>query len=249
MQRTDSGGYPNPIGMASNFIRGVVKTMRSGQIRNLGTTICDLPVWITTAHSSRSPMADGVPWITNSAARFLKESLSGKGTVFEWGSGGSTIFYSSRARHVVTVEHDLDWFQKVQSALRSSYLDNVELILSEPEILPPGERLNPANSGDYVSSDEIYRGFHFTKYSKTIANYPFCSFELVSVDGRARPSCIREAIPHIAVSGFLLLDNSDRDHYAVGLPDVLKEWRRMDFYGPINYSGAFGQTTIWQRMP
>jgi predicted O-methyltransferase YrrM len=53
----------------------------------------------------------------------------------------------------------------------------------------------------------------FRSYVEAIDAYPDASFDLVVVDGRARPSCLRQAIPKLRPRGLLVLDNSDRDYY------------------------------------
>lgn len=51
------------------------------------------------------------PWLTYPMIEFLKGfDFSGK-TVFEYGSGSSTLFWASRARHVTSVELDGEWYR------------------------------------------------------------------------------------------------------------------------------------------
>ncbi|MGV3509609.1 MAG: FkbM family methyltransferase [Sphingobacteriaceae bacterium] len=71
-----------------------------------------------------------IPWVTYSFIDFIKERLSSSHTVFEFGSGNSTLFYAKYSGKVVSVEHDKDWYQKIVSAKPS----NSEMIL---EILEP----------------------------------------------------------------------------------------------------------------
>lgn len=76
---------------------------------------------------------DPIPWVTYSFIDFIGDRLNKKHDVFEFGSGNSTQFYAERARSVISVEHDRDWFE------RSSKLDfrNVEVI--HCELQPGGE--------------------------------------------------------------------------------------------------------------
>ena len=74
-----------------------------------------------------------IPWVTYSFIDFIKERLSSSHTVFEFGSGNSTLFYAKYSGKVVSVEHDKDWYQKIVSSKPS----NSEMILETLE--PNGE--------------------------------------------------------------------------------------------------------------
>jgi hypothetical protein len=66
-----------------------------------------------------------IPWMNYPVVEFLKERLHKDLTVFEFGSGYSTIFYAKLAKRVVSVEHDVSWYEKLKPALP----ENVELRL------------------------------------------------------------------------------------------------------------------------
>lgn len=68
-----------------------------------------------------------VPWVTYSFIDFISERIGNEHTVFEFGSGNSTLYYAKRAAKVVSVEHDKQWFEKI-SATKPS---NAELIFCE----------------------------------------------------------------------------------------------------------------------
>lgn len=71
--------------------------------------------WLRSARSGCALAPDGspLPWFTYSAIHFLQTRLPPGLRVFEWGSGGSTHWWSQRAREVVACEHDHDWFLRV----------------------------------------------------------------------------------------------------------------------------------------
>ena len=54
-----------------------------------------------------------IPWVTYSFIDFIKERLHKDLTIFEYGSGNSTLFYASRVKNVVSVEHDEAWYNKI----------------------------------------------------------------------------------------------------------------------------------------
>jgi len=59
---------------------------------------------------------------------FLEERLHGGLSVFEYGSGNSTLFLASRVERVVSVEQDPSWHAYVADLMP----ENVELILCQP---------------------------------------------------------------------------------------------------------------------
>jgi hypothetical protein len=50
-----------------------------------------------------------VPWYTYPAIAYLTQLDFSESRVFEFGSGSSTLFWQSRAKRVVAVEHDSEW--------------------------------------------------------------------------------------------------------------------------------------------
>jgi hypothetical protein len=59
------------------------------------------------------------PWISYDAQAALRSRLNRKSLVLEFGSGRSTLWYARRARHVVAVEHDPSWFERLHPHLRA----------------------------------------------------------------------------------------------------------------------------------
>jgi hypothetical protein len=54
-----------------------------------------------------------IPWVTYSFIDFIKPRLTKDLSIFEYGSGNSTLFYAKNVRRVVSVEHDEDWYHKI----------------------------------------------------------------------------------------------------------------------------------------
>lgn len=64
-----------------------------------------------------------VPWITYPAISFLQNRIRPDMSVFEYGSGNSTLWWASKVTKVVACEHDPAWFERVKAVIPS----NVEL--------------------------------------------------------------------------------------------------------------------------
>ena len=72
-----------------------------------------------------TPLESGKPWITFAAIELLEKTLSNNDRVFEYGTGGSTIFFAKRAKRVISVEHDIEWYNNVVTKLNEEGLNNV----------------------------------------------------------------------------------------------------------------------------
>ena len=57
-----------------------------------------------------------VPWITYPAFRQLQRTVKPDAKVFEFGCGGSSLWWASHAAEVTSVEHDADWAARVAAA-------------------------------------------------------------------------------------------------------------------------------------
>lgn len=71
------------------------------------------------AFQSKSPVDENgqpIPWVTYSFIDFIKTRIQKQHTIFEFGSGNSTIFYARLAGKVVSVENDRAWFDKISGS-------------------------------------------------------------------------------------------------------------------------------------
>ena len=183
------------------------------------------------------------------AREMLDRLLTEEDRVFEYGSGGSTIYFASRAREVVSVEHQREWHQLVQDRLTKQGVSNVRYLLVEPAPDPRYDRSKIADPGAYLSDDERASGMSFEAYVRVIDQYPDEHFDLVVVDGRARPSCLLHAMSKVRIGGVLLLDQSERPYYLAKMPALLDEtrWQRTSFMAPLPYSLHFTEATAFRK--
>jgi len=197
--------------------------------------------WHDSLQSDRSPVIDRCPWITFEAAAWLKSRLNRSMRVFEWGSGGSTLFFAKRVREVISIEHDLEWFHQISAVLQDSSVRNVHYHLHEP-VQPDGYELNPI----YTSTDLRYLSMDFSAYARAIDRYEDTAFDLIFVDGRARVGCLHHAPPKLRPGGLLVLDNSERTEYDAGRK-LLDVWPKLEFVGPGPYGVTFWSTIVWRK--
>lgn len=244
--------------MSANGLWGDVRAYRA-EIRRVRETFPNPRVdgwglvrqfsrWRTMQQPDRTPLGDELPWITLGGIEYLASILRGTDRVFEWGSGGSTLYLSARVKELVTVEHDREWFERVRERMREKNHTNWTGVLTEPEMVENSKSRSAELWSDYFSSDDRYHGSCFEKYAKRIEEYPDGAFNLVLVDGRARPSCIHHAIPKVVPGGVLLLDNAERDYYAPACKAMIDAgWKLRDFQGPGPYIRYFWSTQFWHK--
>jgi hypothetical protein len=171
--------------------------------------------WITQIKSKKQPLQLELPWLTidakNYMEKFLKNNKNSK--VFEYGSGGSSLFFSKLASEVYSIEHDPKWFSVVCDVMKNKLMRNWSGFLIEPEIVGSENTKNINNPNDYYSSDSNYINRQFVKYSNSISKFEDGYFDLVLIDGRSRPSCIMNSFNKLRIGGLLIIDNSEREYY------------------------------------
>ena len=129
-----------------------------------------------------------VPWMTYPAVEYLSQFDFSKNSLFEWGSGNSSNWFSRRFASVVSVESDPKWYGKCKEALNP----NQTLILRE---------FNVRGSED---DDEV----------KSFANAILKQendFDVIVNDAKiiSRPRCTDNALKKLRPGGVVIFDNSD----------------------------------------
>jgi len=67
-----------------------------------------------------------LPWLKYPFIDFIIERLSKEFSVFEIGSGNSTLFFAKKVKEITSVEHDIEWYNKHKSKISN----NSKIILS-----------------------------------------------------------------------------------------------------------------------
>jgi hypothetical protein len=205
--------------------------------------------WRASLSPGRNALIDQLPWISFAAIDFLEKNLGKNMTVFEYGAGGSTLFFSSRVKSVVSVEHDPAWYRNVTTEIDKLHINNCEIKLVEPKPDSACTVKNAADPNSYVSGDKNYKGMSFKEYVSSIDMYPDGYFDVVLIDGRSRPSCTKHVKDKIKFGGFIVLDNSETDYYNFIHEDMDNEyWKKQEYYGLFPYMFHFSETCVWQKV-
>jgi len=189
------------------------------------------------------------PWLTYDAIQYLTKHIGSNLKVFEFGSGGSTLFWAERATMCVSVEHDPGWVTRLRPLL--SRIPQVDLRLVPPEPLRDGARArdeaNFADPTQYLSSDPAYGGMSFRAYASQIDTFPDGFFDVVLVDGRARPSCVAHSAAKVREGGMFILDNADIPHYLAQTRQYLRDFDVIEFSGVAPIGRVMAQTNLYWR--
>jgi len=85
------------------YIKMSVKTfLKHPGFKTIYSSIKYYPAWRKYL-SGQNKAHEKTLWITFGATDFLKKIANDKMRVFEYGSGGSTLFWSERVNHVISV--------------------------------------------------------------------------------------------------------------------------------------------------
>lgn len=209
---------------ATEHSRRTGPTRRVGDVGRLAVTLARAPGevrFVSRLVRSRGANAleRGVPWLPYRTIEAL-EPLARNARVFEYGGGGSTVWFAERAAQVVTVEHDRAWLEALRTALSESA--NVELLQADVDDDGP------------------------TGYVSAIDRFDDEQFDIVLVDGRRRMACLQRARARVRPGGVLVLDDSDREEYG-SAPERLPGWERRDFAGLVPCKDRAGHTSVFRR--
>ena len=156
-----------------------------------------IPSYLTTSLVRKSPLELQLPWWSTDAIRAVEKLLTPSTTVFEYGTGGSTLFLARRTLTVKCVEDDEGWLQSTQDALDAMNLKNAKLCF---------EPYDFSNLNDFEESSYL--------------NVLDQSHDLIVIDGQdnyhfeqslsARTICFRHAQTLIEPGGVIVVDDSWR---------------------------------------
>jgi predicted glycoside hydrolase/deacetylase ChbG (UPF0249 family) len=210
------------------------------------------PRWVRHRHKMEiGQVLIPLPWFAYDAIDYLETILRPDFVGLEYGSGGSTLWFARRIARITSVEHDGKWWAYVLAEMKKQLISNVDVVLVPPIT---GLLATATDRPDAVAFPQLYRsgrrGFEdcdFVDYAQQIDRNPDNSLDIVIVDGRARPACLKHAISKIRPGGYLVLDDANRPRYGVAL-EWLKGWEENRFSGLAPFNGLREkQTSIYRK--
>jgi precorrin-6B methylase 2 len=222
----------------------ITALFRFKKISLIWDSFCFFPTWFNSVKRNNNPLNYDQPWIVYSAKRFLDAILQKDMTVWEYGSGSSTLYFARRVKQVYSVENDKSWFYRLKTVMEKENIDNVQYTLVEAE-----DADETAIDSTYISKSPEYNNKSFKSYVKSIEIVPDNSLDIVLVDGRARSACIAHAMQKIRRGGYLIVDNSERHYYFENNESLFSRnlWNQYHFTGPVPYTFDFSRTSFFKK--
>ena len=182
-----------------------------------------------------------------------EEYIQGKDLMLEWGSGGSTLSFSSMVKKFVSIEDNEEWYAKVSKHKDEN--TEIHLVPHHEEILDEeldknaydilrgdGRNVNDFFSRKYLGGVEytsppdegdvinwITRGkidWHcYMNYIKKPLELSYNDYDIILVDGRARAMCGYIAKDLLKDTGYLLFHDFNNRPYYHG---ILKWFEKVD---------------------
>ena len=124
----------------------------------------------------------------------------------EWGSGNSTIYFSSQLpdkSNWFSYEHNSDWYQEVVSMLHSFASRGVTI-----EFVPPSMPFDNLTDGDFDTF------MHYVVAPIRLGK----KFNFILVDGRARVACMAVGWELLDKKGIMVIHDAQRREYDKGIP-------------------------------
>jgi hypothetical protein len=186
-----------------------------------------LPLW------GRRPVDVELPWWSYGAIDWVGRFLRPTHRVFEYGSGGSSLFLARRAGSVLSVESDPEWHRLLTDVARQRKLTNFHC------------ELHP------LPDDELST-FQASRFARRVADGQWdviiidchCGFQ-AGPHGVIRPAAFSMSLPQVAPGGIIVLDD------AWMFPELLApragwEIRNHTGAGPCRYGVT--STAVFQRV-
>ena len=150
----------------------------------------------------------------------IQSHCSDKKVMLEWGCGGSTTIFPKYVKEYYSIEHNLDWYWKVQEEIDDE-LDNVNVHLCD---IPKGVPTMREEFWDKYDENLLYASEHL---DTTIPSFEDCvyprdkyiwgdyidyvdrigvnHFDIVLIDGRARTDCAYKVLNYIDESSIVFI--------------------------------------------
>jgi glycosyltransferase involved in cell wall biosynthesis len=131
----------------------------------------------------------------STSVKLLCDFMSADKDVLEWGSGGSTNFFSQFVKHWDTIEHDAVWASKIkQQALKGVDYHSV----------PTNWKASTPRDGNYDEFKE------YVEFPKTLNK----QWDVILIDGRSRVACAESVLRNhlLKKDGIVVVHDWERDH-------------------------------------
>jgi hypothetical protein len=197
---------------------------------DLAAYLRTMPCW------KKQPLDYALPWYSFEAIEWIERNIKPAHRVFEYGGGGSSLFYARRTQAVTVAESHAGWASVIRNAAERNGYNNMNILLHE---------LADSNAASYATHP-FFNCIENDAPWDIISVDCFCGFGTGGLGGALRPHALSLAQQFLSPTGFIILDDSWL--YSTELKS-LGEWRIHDFasLGPCRY--GLTSTAIITRKP
>ena len=158
------------------------------------------------------------PWMSEEEIQKIQSYLRSTDIFLEWGSGGSTIYFSQFVKEYISIEYDINWYKNIKETIINTKKQNINYIYCPPNndiLLPVWHRTSDPKN--------------FIEYVNVIDNIPITKYDKVLIDGRSRVECAKKILSYTNKDSVIFIHDfftrpayfSVLDHYT--LIDSIKE--------------------------
>lgn len=126
--------------------------------------------------------------------KFIERYLKREDVLLEYGAGNSTLYFSDFVKKLISLEHDVDYYNQIKKCIDGYGADNVELYHVEPTI----------------KDTKVKRYDQLKDYIEFPVKKEF-KFNKILIDGRARKECALFLSDHISDKDIVFIHDFHRN--------------------------------------
>lgn len=146
-----------------------------------------------------------LPFMSKKEIKKIEDELKslsiggGKLKILEWGSGGSTVYFSKFLKNIgipykwISIEYNKNWYEKVKNQIEGD----------------PGTDIKLFDVGNNHLRQKNNEMNEYVNYPNTLGE----EFDFIFVDGRKRRRCLIEAEKFLKPKGVVFLHDAQRKYY------------------------------------
>ena len=142
-------------------------------------------------------------WTDPAEQTFLMDRIKSHHSMLEYGSGSSTLILQNKVKHLVSIEHHEDWYNKLKPQLNK----NVKYIYTPPNNLDWEAQFEQAATNQFRKNSKGDDGSFedFADYILAPLRGKHGPFDIIFIDGRARACCAFASIFMLKPSGRIFI--------------------------------------------
>jgi hypothetical protein len=126
------------------------------------------------------------PWMSHKEIETIEKYLKPSDIFLEWGSGGSTLYFSGCVKEYISIEYDIRWYKNIANLISINQLQNINYLYCAPDngVIPP-VKSSKSKKEDFVT------------YVSIIDNLSQKIYDKILIDGRSRVECAKKIINYL----------------------------------------------------